>query len=126
MREGMEPGRQIQRPASLFTGRAGHGILQSHRLALRRPIMRHDDPLIYVLKLILCEGWKLPANQQSDEVNRCATILLKRIRAGDSYPSLLSYVTQLRNSLGLRTSEPSIDTKIVDRIMALARNVRQD
>jgi len=32
----------------------------------------------------------------------------------------------LRNSLGLRTSEPSIDTKIVDRIMALARNVRQD
>ncbi len=106
---------------------AGNHVLFS-RLGpfCRQPAMDPDDALIHVLKLILCEGWKLPANQQSDEVDRCATILLKRIRAGDSYESLVSYVLQLRNSLRLRTSERSLDTEIVDRIVALTRNVRQD
>jgi hypothetical protein len=88
--------------------------------------MNRDDPLIHVVKVILCEAWKLPANQQSDELNRCAAILLKRARVGDSYQSLVSYVTHLRNWLRLRTSEVSIDAEIAERIVALVRNVRQN
>ena len=95
-------------------------------MARRHPAMDHEDPLTHVLKIILCEGWKLPANQQSEELDRCANILLKRIRAGDSYESLLSYVIQLRGTLGLRVSEPATENEIVERIIALARSVRED
>jgi hypothetical protein len=86
--------------------------------------MDPNNALIHVLTGILREGWELPANQQSHELDRCATILLKRVRAGDSYGSILSYVMELRNSLRLRSAEHHRDIEIADRVVALVRNIR--
>jgi hypothetical protein len=88
------------------------------------PAMDPDNALIHVLTIILRECWKLPVNQQAAELDRCATVLLKRIRAGDGYGSLHSYVIQLRNSVGVRTLNNHGDTEIADRVVALVKNVR--
>ena len=91
----------------------------------RQLTMQPDDPLIHVIKIILREGWKLYPNQQEVELEKCAMILLRRIRAGDAYPSLLSYISQLGTSLGVRSSQ-NTDGEMVERIIAIVRNARTE
>jgi hypothetical protein len=94
-------------------------------LTFRQPAMQPGDPLVHVAKIILREGWKLFSDQREVELEKCAAILLKRIRAGDAYPSLLSYISQLGSALAVRSSQ-NADGEMVERIMALVRNVRTE
>jgi len=87
--------------------------------------MQPDDPFIHVIKIILHEGWKLYPGQQEVELEKCAVILLRRIRAGDAYASLLSYISQLGMSLGVRSSQTRYG-EIVERIIAMTRNARTE